>query len=302
MYIQTKVEELNQGVATIAVMKTLKLTDTNTGKEVDLYTAIDEEGNLDEKYSYKDVKERGLSLLTQLTADIIRPVVMKTSGNYIDSTLMERSMFGKRMAMFTKWMPELIVDRIHARKFDYILNKETEGKLFGFVKAIVYTSTGKYGEIDKITLDAARKGAYEIAMVTAMKILYFAFAKIICDEPNCEKERGVTLYMLNTFGQLTDDVLGLVNPGQWYSTMVRPFAVENVINEWWNFAYDFGAYLIPGDSGLYEQNGKDYKKNDAKFWRHVEKLTPVYRTNVYNIQKSSTELKSSGILKSYLEE
>ena len=302
MYIQTKVEQLNQGVATVALMKTIMLKDTTTGSDIDLYSALTEDGELDDKYSMEGTTLKGLDLLVQLAADKIRPSVMRVSGDYLSPLLLERSEMGKLAAMFKKWMPEIILDRVHARRYDFVLDKHTEGKFFGAVKYLHSFASGRLDEVDKVTLDAARNAVYEIIMVTAMKLLYFAFAGITCDEPGCEESRGWKLATLNTYGQLTDDVLGLLNPMQWGATLAAPFALENTLNEWFQFTTDFGAYLIPGESGLYQQNGKDYEKGDAMFVRHLKKLAPIYRTNIYNLDKSSKEIKMSRPLRAFIED
>ena len=302
MYIQTATEKINQGAISIALLKSLTVKDEN-GDEYSLYDVLDENGNLDEKYSFENYAERGVDLMARITVDKIRPVVMKSAGDYLSPLLAEKSEFGKLALMFKKWMPEMLMDRFGGRRFDYTTNEEIEGRMYGLFKSLAYAATGRTEELDEVTISAMLNGLKEIAIVILMKAMFFAASALSCDTPECKDQHPAVLLGLNTLGRVAEDAFGLVSASNILTQGLQPFAIEGTYKQLFITADNFISYIAPGGAtGRYQQSGVGFEQGDIKFLENLERLIPFYRANGYRLRVLSTKLQHNPIVTSLINE
>ncbi len=292
MKLQSSAEKVNQGATAVAVLHHLKVTD-DKGNEISLYDALNEEGDLDEKYRHAEYGDlKGLELLARITTDKIRPVVMKVSGDYISPLLVEQKEWGKLLTMFKKFLPEMLMDRFHAREYDYSLKRETEGRLYALGATISQGVTGRWDQVDKVRMDAARAGLAELAIGMLLRAVFMAMAALSCDTKECREQRPYVLFGLNMIGRLSDDVLELTLPYNLYNNLLNPFAISGTIESFVRFYNDFTAWIIPGgDDGRYKRKSRGHERGDLKFIEKGKSLIPFVRTNIYGINQFSSKLR-----------
>ena len=302
MYFQTSAEKINQGATSLAILRRQKVTD-DKGNEISLYEALDENGNLDNKYTHKEYKsKKGIDLMTAITVDKIRPAVMKVAGDYISPLTLEKSEWGKLALMFKKFLPELVNDRFHKRSYDYNLKKVTEGRLRALAAATGDLVTGK--PIDEVRRKYALAGLAEVVIAHGLYTMLFLIGKAACDTPECKEQTGTTLFALNMLNRLTDDVLMLVNPMTALNSTMSPFAVEGIINDYMKFTSDVTAWAFPGgDDGRYRRDTQDgYERGDLKFMRSLQSVVPGHRTLKFKTSQMRKKLMNTGYLTASLGE
>ena len=299
MKFQSSAEKINQGATSVAVLHFQRVNEVDKDgkviKEISLYDALDEEGNLDPKYRHAEYGNlKGLDLLAVITTDKIRPVVMKTSGDYISPLLIEQKEWGKLLTMFKKFLPEMLMDRFHAREYDYSLKRETEGRLYGLAAGIGQIATGRWEEMkgDKVRMAAVRGGIAEVTIALSLRALFMGLAALACDTKECREQRRDVLFGLNILGRLSDDVLELTLPYNMYNNLLNPFAIEGSVKTFARFYGDFTSWVIPGgDDGRYKRRTRTNEEGDLKWTKSAGSLMPFYRTNIYGIQQFSSKLR-----------
>lgn len=295
MTFQSSAEKVNQGATSIAVLHFQKVTNSDTNEVVSLYDALDDNGDLHEKYRHAEYGDlSGLDLLSTLTVDKIRPVVMKTAGDYISPLLIEQEEWGKLITMFKKYLPEMLMDRFHAREYDYSLKRETEGRLYGLGAAawqVMKERSFKGVKADRVRLAAAKAGLAEVTIALMLRAMFLGLAKLSCDTKECREQRPDILFGLNMLGRLADDVFSLTLPISLYNQILSPFAIQGVIKNFGTFYTNFTDYLVPGgDDGRYKRKGRGYEAGDLKFLNDMQRLIPFWRPNVYGIRQFGTKL------------
>jgi len=295
MKAMTTVEKINQGSVSLAVMHFQKVINTETGEELSLYDALDDIGNLDEKYRHEQFGDlRGVELLATITADKIRPVVMKTAGDYISPLLIEKKEWGKALVMFKKFLPEMLMDRFEGRHYDYSLKKEVEGRMYGLGQGLIQIATGNLEELkaDEVRLKALQGGLAEVTIAALVRIMFMSLSALSCDTKECREQRPAILFGLNVIGRLADDVLELTVPSGLWNNIASPFAIQGIVDNFIRFEEDFSAWLIPGgDTGRYKRKTRNNEEGDLKFTTSLKALIPFYRTNVWGINQFSNKLR-----------
>lgn len=290
MYFQSHAEKYNQSATSIAVIRHLQVTNSSTGETGSLYDALNDDGSLDEKYRHAEYGDRkGTDLLIKLTIDKIRPAVRQTAGDYLSPLYAEKSELGKLALMFKKWLPEMIADRLHEKKWDASLKKETEGRFRALVAASGQVMTGtsfkELKETDIVRYEAARAGLFEVSMALLLRGLFMGTAYLMCDTPDCKNKRGPALLALNMLGRLADDVQQLAQPYRLTSNILNPFAIEGTITDLIKFSDDLSSIILPGgDGGRYKSTTEDHDKGDIRAAKSLDRLKPGYRT-LYELPK-----------------
>ena len=298
MKVQTVVENLNQGSVAIAILKKLQITNSKTGVKSSIYRALDEDGILSDDYVFEDWKERGIDLMAKLTVKKVRPVVKQTAGDYLSPFLAEKFSIGELALLFKKWLPEMVMDRWHARRFDEATQKFKEGRLLAFFKASGMIMSGHKNEIDKDRVRSAYAGLAEIVLASSLKIIHMLTVQGMCDTPECREKRGPALYALNIMGRLTDDVIMFIHPGRMWNNISNPFAVQGAFNNLRDFGNDIFSYILPfGETGKYKTTTEDHEAGDLKFIPKLEKLIPFYRTNVVNVRDLSRSIRTEASIR-----
>ncbi len=132
----TMAEEINQSPIVLAALREEMLT--VNGKQISLWDATDENGNLLPEYATEETiaqyegdnanPEENIKLheFTSRTKQIIK----KVHGNYDPNSpvLAKRTVFGKAMLQFRSWLAESVTARFEGEKVDYITGTTRKGR------------------------------------------------------------------------------------------------------------------------------------------------------------------------------
>jgi hypothetical protein len=312
MFLQTETEKVNQGSTSIAILKHQRVFRVNkkgvqTGEELSLYEALDEEGLLGDQYRHKEYGDSsGIDLLAQITVDKIRPVVQKTAGDYLSPLTIQNTEWGKFAIMFKKYLPEMLADRFHKRKFDYALNRETIGRINAL--GVVLNKIRRGDKVDAVELKAFKAGAFEVALVIIVRGLFMLFAANSCDTPQCKEQSQTRIMALNLMGRLSDDIMGFLNPYRMAQQVFRPFAVEGIITDFVKFFWDdLGSAILPGgDTGRYRSETDYAEKGDLRFLQSGQRMLPFWGVNGYKAKRLTKQIRYdptiTGFIRSDLQE
>lgn len=283
-YIQTAVEKFNQGTVALAVFMDTKIKDAQ-GNESTIYDEIDDEWNLNSKWSAVDGKHQGTGndLVVDVTERTIVPINFKTHGDYKSPLLLERSEVGKLTTLFRRWLPEMVYERFGEERTDYMTNEQVMGHYVGLVRTLKKQLTG--GKATQAEIRGTANALKDLVVLISLRIAAGLLSSGLCDTPECKEQGPMNLFLLNTLSKVTTDVNTVINPVDLWSNMSRPFTSDGVLNDFGKFAKSMFTME------QYTRSVDDlYDKGDYKFMNYGKKLIPVYRPNVYKYKMLTSKL------------
>jgi hypothetical protein len=299
MYINSAAEKFNQGSVAIAIMKNIEVSDGT--ETISLFEAINEDATLDSKWVSEEFNGSGMELLANVVNGRIRPINMQASGDYHSKFTAEKSLLGSMTTMFTKFLPEMVMDRFAARHRDRRLQEDVQGRFRGLANVVLSKFTGD--EVDELDKRGALASLTEIALASLFRAAFLLVGKMACNTPQCKEQRGIIIYALNTMNQLTDDFAMFVSPGTMIRKAKSPYAIVMFLEKAFIAGNDVASWVLPGgDKGEYKVSGDGYKKGDIRFLRSAGTIVPFYSNNIKRIGSMSKKLRNDATLAGWIED
>jgi hypothetical protein len=286
LYLQTSMEKVNQGAVALAIMKGIQVTNSKTGETMDMHSAIDDNGDLSDDWTTEEFpKLSGLDLVAKIVVTKIRPINMRAAGDYISPLTAETNVLARAASVFTKFLPEMVADRLGNRRKDHKLGIEVEGRYRSAWHHLANKLEGKTS--DELTKRNFRTAMFEVGLAAMAKIVYFAMLKGLCDSEQCKEQHPSVLVALNVLGKATDDVFNVMaTPVAVVDKLYSPLAIEGLLTNWYRVLDDTAALVVPGgDTGRYKKKTDGHLKGDARVSASVLKVIPGLSTTVgrYNV-------------------
>ena len=282
MYVQTKVETVNQGSVAIAVMKGITVTNSKTGAELSLYEAIDENGELSDDFVGKvrdtAAEKSGMDLMSDVVLTKIRPANAQASGDYISPLLLETTEGGRLLMVFKKWLAEPLLDRFGSERISYMEQRQVRGSLRTIGTQIRKLSRGE--TMNDVELKRAMDGYKEVILVIGTKLMALLVGKLLCDTKECKEKHGATLFAINYVDKITDDATGVLAGGVG-SMLSSPFASVSILENTAVGLYETAKWATGAESAVYKTDTEFTKKGDAKAPERFKKLLPFVGGNYY---------------------
>tara|TARA_R110000851_G_scaffold160786_1_gene304094 strand:- start:16770 stop:20456 length:3687 start_codon:yes stop_codon:yes gene_type:complete len=298
MFLQTTVEKINQGSVTLAILNNVKVTNSKTKETIPLLDAMTDTWELGDEWSAEmNGKRKGLDLMSEVITTRVQQVNMQASGDYLSALGTERKWYGQTLMTFFKFAPEMIADNWGNKKMNYIEGRETHGRIRSTIQNVYdYTVNGNRDVFKDDDAVAEAKGTAYMAIVGLS--LYAGTSlmfKALCDSPQCKKDRGMHMLLLNTLGQVTGEFSQQVSGLGIMEKMSSPFVAESLLNNWYDLVTNTLDAAIPGGkSGRYKTTTLDHRKGTLRLWNPLVKSTPLVSTTFGRYQSLSRPAQESG--------
>lgn len=283
MYIQTKVEQINQGSVAIAIMKNTEVTNMETGEVLTLFEAMDETGILSDKFEGSISKNgkvyKGMEFMAEVVLTRIRPANAQASGDYINPLLAENNSGGKLLMIFKKFLPEMVLDRFGSSRVNYMEQRRMQGSVASLGEIVIAHIRGD--KINELTTKRAIDAVKEIILVTSTKIMALLMGKLLCETVKCKELHPTILFLVNYLDKVTDDAMSVLSGGI-YGVLSSPLSSMSILETSVKSILYTGSMVVPGvDPAVYKQDTEFHEKGDAKAPAHLLKLVPILGGNYY---------------------
>jgi len=274
-FLQKGGEHQIQTTAMMSLMHARKLTDSKTGKEVNLYEALKEaKGDqqvMAERYGWSAEDDKAFR-------NRLHALVKNLHGVYnsFDKAMLSRRWYGKLALMFRKYFFKAITSRYGAKYVDYELGTVEGGYWREFAsKILADMKEYKFGVLqrmwtkegyDEFQKAAINKTLYEMAVIIATFVLIGVASADDDDKSwlNSEMELQLTRF--------SADITQYINPADFIRVIRNPAASINMIEKWISW---FTQLFHPFEE--YQRASGFAKKGDKKLYIKTLKLLPVVR-------------------------
>jgi len=286
-YLTSRAEYLNQAPVMVAMLMNTKVK--VNGKEMSLWEAYDNEGNLPDNVEFLKDKLGEVGVKTR-----IDQAIKDIHGNYDPDApiLANKAVLGRSLLVFRKWMLNSYYNRIRPEKYD---------ELEGFIKKGRWRSYGNYfseygafGGVFQLTLqlgkkmmfmntnfdenlsevDAAnmRKNLTEILFLVAVTSLALLLRALTAgdDDEDESAVKYLCYFYINQLGRIERDIMFYVDPQQFKSILRDPLPIMGVVGD----GYDLmtrSFNLVTGGEDDYQSG---FRKGQSKTWVSTKKIIP----------------------------
>jgi hypothetical protein len=234
--MQTGVEKKNQGTTMIAMLIHQKVTN-NKREEKSLWEVIDDNGKLSDEWGFKGKK--GYEAVTE-AVNSIKNTVQEVHADFTNPLMIEKSILGKALTMFRKWIFESIHSRFGYEKMDYNRNIVLKGryrtawelgKQFYFNPIKLYQA---YKNKELSDVDAANIRGNIAEMMTMLGTMLFGslLKNGICGDSSSCKCKDANIYqltVLNIYQKLEQDTNFYRSPTAWANFIGSPTAMTSYL-------------------------------------------------------------------------
>jgi hypothetical protein len=223
----------------------MKLTDNETGSEVNMWEAINgETGALDgtytdsngvkqPKYTYNG--ETGDAAVTEAILKI-REQINAIHGDYNNPKLLQKHIVGRAIGMYKFWFFDPYHARFGTRRYNYILNKETEGRYVSTAKMIFeyglnykkFMADYKKGIVDEVEFKNLRTTLAELTIGAMTFGVYALTRAALCEGSKCEN--GAANYVVNLLNRLDSETRTFTSAKAYYDFFSKPAAVMSYLD------------------------------------------------------------------------
>lgn len=273
-FIQKGGEHQIQCTAMLALMKSIDVKDSQTGKEVSLFEALKtvkaDPQQMLQRYGWTAQNDKNFR-------NRLHAIVKNLHGVYnsFDKATLQRRWYGKLALMFRKYLFKAMSSRWGGRYVDYELGTDEGGYWNAFMrKMLADAKEYKWGMVqrlwskegyDDFQKSAANKTMYEFAVIIAT----FVLAGIIGADDDKDWLDAQMALLLTRFSA---DITQYINPADFIRVIRNPAASINLMEK---FISWFTQLFHPMEE--YERASGFAKKGDKKLYIETLKLLPVVR-------------------------
>jgi hypothetical protein len=319
MALTSEVEKINQGVTLLSVFNNIKVTDSETGEKMSLYDAVQETGELDNKYTSDEFEGlSGEDLVIEALVTRVIPTAMEAHGDFHSKLFSEKFALGKLSNTFTKFIYEMTMDRFGGRRMHHERGRMVEGRFLAAVRklsSIVInkkwanidkeSSLGKRllefsGKTDEITEAGARAALAESVIIASLFILSNGLRKVVCDKPECDNQAWFAVMALNSLNDVTNDLIGVTfAPYALAEKSASPVALAGTTAKFLRAGGNFALWASGSPNARYKRDTEFYDKGDLKLEQSFDSLMPVWN-NLTRFQRMGSSMRNSNYLVDFM--
>ena len=286
LYAPTRMGEKQMQTTTmIAILKHKKVDikdkKGNVTGSISMLDAFDSNGKWDTAKMGYELNEQEINKITNRVHGVNQMIHGRYSAK--DAAAMQQYAMYRALMQFKKWIPAAVEQRFMARRYDPLLDEETEGRYWAYTKGLrlmmakLKNDTKKIEENKFTELDwyNMRRNAMEVLMIGLMFGLT-TFLKAGDDDDELKRNASYKTYM-RLLNSVSGDLMQWYLPGTFLDkAMVLPVtktlrSLERTIQY---TPYMFGDYTSDA-SGTYEAGER---KDENKFWSNFFNNVPFGST------------------------
>jgi len=215
-------ETANQGVMMTAIMLHTQFTDTVNNKQVSMWDAVGDDGQLLPGMEYKGLQ--GNDAISEIVVEI-RKQVAEIHGDYGNPLLADKYIVGKMALQFKKWFFQPFVARFGA-----------DGRFTAAKNAIIAFNGNfmelrrayKNGEMSPETMAKLRVALTEVTVAVVSALLTALIKASMCgNNSNKSKCGGASAnYIMNMLEKIDRETRSFVSLNNYYSLVTNPIAIS----------------------------------------------------------------------------
>jgi len=286
LYAPTRMGEKQMQTTTmIAILKHKKVDikdkKGNVTGSISMLDAFDSNGKWDTAKMGYELNEQEINKITNRVHGVNQMIHGRYSAK--DAAAMQQYAMYRALMQFKKWIPAAVEQRFMARRYDPLLDEETEGRYWAYAKGLRLMMAklkndakkieeNKFTELDWYNM---RRNAMEVLMIGLMFGLT-TFLKAGDDDDELKRNASYKTYM-RLLNSVSGDLMQWYLPGTFLDkAMVLPVtktlrSLERTIQY---TPYMFGDYTSDA-SGTYEAGER---KDENKFWSNFFNNVPFGST------------------------
>jgi len=259
---------------------------------VSIWDALDEEGNLSDKYESEGKKGDDVILDFVLK---IKEVNEEIHGDYNNPHLAKTTWHGKALTMFKTWIGMFVDSRFGTKRKSYVLGYEKEGfysNVFKQLKDVNFKfwelhKKFKNGELTELDIVSIRRLTAEIGMSVSLMLIVAALKNLACDEDDCSEAHWTANLAINILNRTGQDMSSTLSPSGVYGLIKNPMAASRLLEDM-SRGFELANTLLTGeeDEIIYKSG---YYKDRNKLGVFLQKQIPLY-TQVERTIRQASEL------------